>query len=66
MKLSAMTNKQLIDHARQFACGMDRLMRRGGSGLLYGWDMPTFAVLYPVERARWRTIQAEGRSRGLA
>ena len=67
MKLSKMTNKQLIEHAKRMWRGIDKLMRRGcAGGLQYGWDMPTFGVLYPVERARWRAICVEGRGRGLA
>jgi hypothetical protein len=67
MKLSRMTNQQLIAYAKQFMQGMDKLMRRScAGGLQYGWDMPTFGVLFPVERSRWHDICVEGRGRGLA
>jgi len=64
-----MTDQELTTTLEQKIKEADALMRDHCAGspdaLKFGWDWPTFNVLFPDQAAEIRALKAEGRERGL-
>jgi hypothetical protein len=65
-RLAKFSDESLINLARRMIEACDKTMRLNAEGgLSFGWDWPTFSVLFPRKYRAMLKIKAEGRRRGL-
>lgn len=57
--------RQLMSDKIDGAHAMMEEYAAGSNALNYGWDWPTFNVLFPDQAAQIRLVRNEGRRRGL-
>lgn len=65
--LQNLTNDDFLTFAKRYWKHLEKIMDdyTAGSSPDYGWDWPTFSIVYPVPYARWKAICKDAKRRGI-